>query len=322
MFFSNQFANRADRNIHILEDTLDIFKKRKYEKDGKTIRIKLSRKQMKECHVYLPEDIKKNIEYSLVVNCSSRKTLVSCRNIDSFSAAEELYRDSRVSKILVLNFANPFKPGGGVRAGATAQEEDLCRRSSLLLSLESDAAGEYYRYNLALDSWLSSDAIILTPHVEIIKASDGDLLEEPLVVSVMTCAAPMVREGKEGLSEQQYRDIFYKRICTMLMCAAEWHYDGLVLGAFGCGAFGNDAGVVSDLFYKALKEFRYMGGELRAYFSRIDFAVLDGSADQYNYNEFQRNFGNFYREEDRATSVPIEIIKEAKRENLDKIRGS
>ena len=294
MIFSNQYANRADRNIHMLNDTLEILKKRKYHKDGKTIRIKLSRKQMKECHVYLPKDIKKNIETSLVVNCSRQRTLVSCRNIDSFSAAEELYRGSRGNKILVLNFANPFRPGGGVRAGATAQEEDLCRRSSLLLSLESDAAGEYYRYNLALDSWLSSDAIILTPHVEIIKASDGDLLEEPLVVSVMTCAAPMVREGKEGLSEQQYRDIFYKRICTMLMCAAEWHYDDLVLGAFGCGAFGNDARIVSDLFYKALKEFHYMGGELRAYFSRIDFAVLDGSADQYNYNEFQRNFGNFY----------------------------
>ena len=60
MIFSNQYANRADRNIHILNDTLEILKKRKYYKDGKTIRIKLSRKQMEECHVYLPEDIKEN----------------------------------------------------------------------------------------------------------------------------------------------------------------------------------------------------------------------------------------------------------------------
>lgn len=294
MIFSNQYVNRADRNIHILKDTLEILKKRKYDKDGSVIRIKLSRKQMEECHVYLPEDIKENRKFSPVINGSGQRTLVSCRNIDSFSAAEELYRDSSVDKVLVLNFANPFNPGGGVRTGATAQEEDLCRRSSLLLSLESDAAGEYYRYNRALGSWLGSDAIILTPHVEIIKASDGDLLEEALVVSVMTCAAPMVREGKYGLSEQQYCDMFYNRICSMLMCAAEWHYDGLVLGAFGCGAFGNDARTVSDLFYKALKEFGYMGGDLGTYFSRIDFAVLDGSTDQYNYNEFQRNFGNFY----------------------------
>ena len=115
MIFSSQYANRADRNIHILKDTLEILKKRKYYKDGSAIRIKLSRKQMEECHVYLPEDIKENRKFSPVINGSGQRTLVSCRNIDSFSAAEELYRDSSVDKILVLNFANPFNPGGGVR---------------------------------------------------------------------------------------------------------------------------------------------------------------------------------------------------------------
>lgn len=55
MIFSNQYANRADRNIHILKDTLEILKKRKYDKDGSEIRIKFSRKQMEECHVYQPE---------------------------------------------------------------------------------------------------------------------------------------------------------------------------------------------------------------------------------------------------------------------------
>ena len=46
-------------------------------------------------------------------------------------------------RILVLNLANPVHPGGGVRTGAKAQEEDLCRKSSLLLSLESRAASRY-----------------------------------------------------------------------------------------------------------------------------------------------------------------------------------
>ena len=46
MIFSDQYANRADRNIHMLKDTLEILKKRKYDKDGNAIRIKLSRKQM------------------------------------------------------------------------------------------------------------------------------------------------------------------------------------------------------------------------------------------------------------------------------------
>jgi len=47
----------------------------------------------------------------------------------------------------------------------------------------------------------------------------------------------------------------------MLKVAAYLGYQVLILGAFGCGAFGNDAHVVSDLFYKALKEFNFSGWE-------------------------------------------------------------
>lgn len=42
---------------------------------------------------------------------------------------------------------------------------------------------------------MGSDAIIITPYVEIIKDEDGNLLDETTVVSVMTCAAPMLRNG-------------------------------------------------------------------------------------------------------------------------------
>ena len=65
---------------------------------------------------------------------------VDCVNMDSFSLAVERCRECSYllkgkgeNRILVLNLANPVNPGGGVRRGAKAQEEDLCRRSSLLL---------------------------------------------------------------------------------------------------------------------------------------------------------------------------------------------
>ena len=45
-----------------------------------------------------------------------------------------------------------------------------------------------------------------------------------------------------------------------------------------CGAFANDARAVSDLFYKALKEFDYDGMKEKDMFHRIDFAVMDHSA--------------------------------------------
>ena len=139
---------------------------------------------------------------------------------------------------------------------------------------------------------MGSDAIILTPNVEIIKDVNGELLEDSIIVSVMTCAAPMITQGMEGLSNEQYQALFYNRICGILKCAAHWGYQDLVLGAFGCGAFGNDARLVSDLFYKVLKEFAYNGLTAENFFRRIDFAVWDRTPEQYNFNEFNRNFGH------------------------------
>ena len=230
---------------------------------------------------------------------------------------------SKKSKpILVLNLANPVNPGGGVRRGSKAQEEDLCRKSSLLLSLESSAASAYYKYNKSLNTYMGSDAVMVTPQVEIIKDENGSLLDESVIVSVMTCAAPMLRNGMEGLTDQEYRDMVYGRITGMLKVAAHLGYEVLILGAFGCGAFLNDAHVVSDLFYKALKEFDYDGMEAKDFFRRIDFAVLSRSANQYNYKEFARNFSDFYREED-AEEVAAALERVRKTEiNLDRIRGS
>jgi len=225
--------------------------------------------------------------------------------------------------VLVLNLANPVNPGGGVRRGAQAQEEDLCRKSSLLLSLESPAARKYYEYNYRLHSNMGSDAIILNPNVEIIKDENGKLLEDSVVVSVMTCAAPVVLYGFEGLSEHEYEELLYKRITGMLTCAAYWGYKLLVLGAFGCGAFGNDAHLVSDIFYKALKEFEFNGMHEKDFFRRIEFAVLSRSEDQYNFREFYRNFSydNFFRDENAAETARAESRKKEREVYLDKIRG-
>ena len=50
---------------------------------------------------------------------------------------------------------------------------------------------------------MGSDGIIITPDVEILKDENGNLLEDSVIVSVMTCAAPMVRRGLEGMSDER-----------------------------------------------------------------------------------------------------------------------
>ena len=316
-------------NINMLNDTMAIMDRGYYEVNGKRVNLKLSEKERKEIFVFLPKDVKriadnKDFQHVHVMG----RIGVGCVNMDSYSLAIKRYSDcaymfSEKSKpILVLNLANPVNPGGGVRRGSKAQEEDLCRKSSLLLSLESLEASVYYKYNKSLNTYMGSDAVMITPQVEIIKDENGDLLDESVIVSVMTCAAPMLRDGMEGLTDQEYRDMVYDRITGMLKVAAYLGYEVLILGAFGCGAFSNDAHVVSDLFYKALKEFDYDGMEAKDFFRRIDFAVLSRSADQYNYKEFARNFSDFYREEDAEdVADALERVKETE-VNLDRIRGS
>ena len=165
------------------------------------------------------------------------------------------------------------------------------------------------------------DAVIIHPQVEIIKDENGDLLEDTVIVAVMTCAAPMLKYGMEGMNQSEYEAMVYQRIAGMLKVAAYLGYKHLVLGAFGCGAFRNDARVVSDLFYKALKEFDFDGMREKDMFRRIDFAVMDHSADQYNFKEFARNFAHFYRDEDQAEIDRAQMRRKEKEAHLDAIRG-
>ena len=109
----------------------------------------------------------------------------------------------------------------------------------------------------------------------------------------------MLRYGMEGMTQKEYEAMVYDRIRGMLKVAAYLGYRHLILGAFGCGAFANDARVVSDLFCRALKEFDFDGMREQDMFRRIDFAVLSRGADQYNFREFSRNFSSFHREADR-----------------------
>lgn len=289
-------------NVRMLRDTMQIMEQGYYVKDGKRISLKLSKEEMKKAQVLLPDDVREICSrddfkqvYSPDVRC-----VYSCENADSFALTRKRYAQGSYmfgntdeKEILVLNLANPVKPGGGVRIGEKAEEEDLCRKSSLLLSLESEEAKEYYLFNQKHGGTRrGSDALIITPKVEIVRDEKGVLLDDTMIAAVLTCAAPRVILGVKGMSDTKFQEMIYNRILGMLKCAAWFGYRNLVLGAWGCGAFGNDAYVISNMFYKVLKELETGGSFEEGLFRRVDFAVLDHTRGQYNFREFCRNFSS------------------------------
>jgi uncharacterized protein (TIGR02452 family) len=141
--------------------------------------------------------------------------------------------------------------------------------------------------------------MILSPNVEVFRDESNTLLEESVIVSVLTAAAPYVTQGTYGIRQEEVEEVFYQRIMGVLQVATTYEYKYLVLGAWGCGAFGNDAEMVAGLFYKALKEIRCgSGGRLplnvNSLFTRIDFAVLHSPGRSYNFDCFMKYFSSFF----------------------------
>lgn len=286
---------KENPNVQMLEETIEIAMKGCYRLAGKEIRLKTDPDRMREARVYLPDEVDKICKEEFSPRRKNTGDCrIDCKNMDSFTMAREIVSDpkrfSPDDRILVLNFANPVHIGGGVRQGARAQEEDLCRQSSLLLSLESEEAFPYYNYNRRLHTMLGSDAMIISPNVEIIRDLHGDLLDETAVVSVLTCAAPYIRDGFEGKTFDEYCAMMKRRIRGMLYAAADEGYTHLVFGAWGCGAFGNDPQLIARLFDEEIRSFICGGEDYQSFFRRIDFAVLSRSPGMYNYRVFANTF--------------------------------
>lgn len=275
----------AKNRIQILQETLD-YTDRLASQNPHQFKNQLDRIQ-----IWLPEDKlpvpEKNPPYK-------HRCILECVREDSLAAAEKLDQTSTQKSgeksVLVLNFANAFNPGGGVRHGALAQEEELCRRSTLLRSLESGKARTYYSYHRKLHTQMGSDALMISDPVWILRNPNNAFRSQPLRISVLTAAAPNLMFGLEDHSISEVEDIIYKRIVRMLSLAAGEGYQNLVLGAWGCGAFGNNPNVVSALFEKALTKGLLEDRPLAAYFNHIVFAVYTRTEEDPNLNAFKARF--------------------------------
>ncbi|MER5932609.1 TIGR02452 family protein [Streptomyces sp. NPDC002054] len=201
---------------------------------------------------------------------------------DSMHATRRL-TDEGVEHLAVLNFASARNPGGGYLRGAKAQEEDLCRTALLYQCLLE--APDYYAAHRTSADLNYSHRVIFSPHVPVIRDGSRALLDQPYQVSFLTSPAP--NAGQLALhspgEEVNVKGTLTERARRVLGVAANHGVRELVLGAWGCGVFGNDPAEVADAFAEALDTHG-------APFVRITFAVWDRSADSPNRAAFRARF--------------------------------
>ena len=193
------------------------------------------------------------------------------------------YKDEKVA---VLNFASSSHPGGGVVRGARAQEEAICRVSTLFFALDTQENWDgFYGPHQKHRNPLHTDDIIYTPAVAVFKTDSSSPIlmseEDWYKVDVITCAAPNLRNYKAMINDNELLLLHEKRLRRILDVAITQKAETIILGAFGCGAFANNPDVVALAAKNVLREYRKA-------FKTIEFAVYCTPRDERNYHIFNR----------------------------------
>ncbi|HVF84612.1 MAG TPA: TIGR02452 family protein, partial [Abditibacteriaceae bacterium] len=205
----------------------------------------------------------------------------------TLQAAQRLASSNKGNaRTLCLDFASAKNPGGGFLAGSQAQEESLARSSALYICQLSQPA--MYDFHRRLGTCLYSDHMILSPDVPVFRDDDGALLETPFLSSFVT--SPAVNAGAVRRNEPQnvalIEPTMRQRLRKVLLLARAFEYSNLVLGAWGCGVFQNEADYIARLFFDALGR----GGEFGKSFECVVLAVYDTTPEQKVLTSFQRKF--------------------------------
>lgn len=204
------------------------------------------------------------------------ETQFSVTDETTFGAASR-FRHSCPDRIAVLNFASAKNPGGGFLTGAQAQEECLARASGLLAGIKGSPMYEVNRKNPRRG--LYADMVIYTPDCPVFRDDEDKLLDKHYCVDIITAPAVNAQHAKDkGVRPTQIRAAMKKRIQHVLTVAADHQVKILILGAFGCGVFGNDTNHVAQDFSLLLN------GQFRNVFDQVVFAIP--GAESRNHQAF------------------------------------
>ena len=260
-----------------------MFKKAKYTKspaDDKMLAVWKDTLQYLEKNYSYFKPSEKIDTVGMKVNTPKDKYELNIEVVDSDTLEMAIEYVNSGLNPLVINMASDFVPGGGVRSGRVAQEEELFKRTTAVWT----HTPTYYP--------LKVNEVVYSPEVKVIRetAKNGYKFikeKDQVKISMIACAA--LRKPKLVHSRYTYNDyqIMEAKIDSIFKVALDKGHDSLVLGALGCGAFGNPPEEVAMIFSKMI-------GKYGDYFKKIGFAILVvKSTDQANLDVFTKEMEKY-----------------------------
>jgi uncharacterized protein (TIGR02452 family) len=121
-----------------------------------------------------------------------------------------------------------------------------------------------------------------SPKVPFFRNEQHLFLDKPFELSIITAPAPNLNVAQE-IDKSAVNKILVNRMDKILQVAQSHGHKNIVLGAWGCGAFGNDPADVAELFKSALI--------VLPAFEHVTFAVYDTREPPVVYETFKQIFG-------------------------------
>lgn len=234
-----------------------------------------------------------------------KQTKIVVQNTDSFALAQTVAQSPDATP-LVLNMANKLSIGGGVVHGSVAQEEDLCRCSTLYAALEvlgEEVTHGKHKGRLHYKHTIPEFGSYYVKDVAVFKSSDGDAtatLRQPFETDVICIAGydlgkPQYLEsslkpyvGDDTALLREFKSKTKIKIRHLFDVARLNDRRDLILGALSCGAFSLRSApeattwAVAEAFQEVIYDEGY-----DQHFDSINFAVLSRGKNP-NYDIFKR----------------------------------
>ena len=230
-------------NVEIFEDTLALCKQ------NSTLRNAIE------------QSTKKQKLYPEGIECAEKQAITYARPAQIIVSSKRTLEAAMPyayagKKVCIHNFASAANPGGGVVKGSSAQEEAICRCSTLYPNLKEESLWkQFYAPHRRQQNPLHNDDCIYTPGVIAFK------------------------------SDTAYPKLHEKRMRKVLDIAWKNGNEVVILGAFGCGAFSNPPLAVAHAMKAVVQEYRMK-------FETIEFAVYCSPRDDSNFRVFQNVLGS------------------------------